>query len=307
MIRKSLLHTWQVALPLLLLSSLSFLSCTSSLDDTPVNNTEELHQVAVTLTGFDFNLVPTRASASDASITHIALKAFNTDGTEAASITQTSAAAGDDFNNLKLQLKAGTYTFVAVAHSATDDNVACATITSDIEATLPEGVVPTLYTHVQEVTIANENNQSVPLEMGQRVNASLQLTSTDIVPDGVAKVAVEINPSGTYVGDKAFAKFNPTTGLFIGNPKYKRALSVIPGQPIDASINILLPEDTKTYPMNVHALDADSKTIADYDRQFDAVPFQRAYITNASGTYFRYVNTSSLGFDITMGNQDFSY
>ncbi|MBQ0019886.1 MAG: FimB/Mfa2 family fimbrial subunit [Bacteroidales bacterium] len=300
--------SWSKMLFLLLSSTLSFLSCTSSLDDTPVINNSELHEVTVTLMGINFTLEPTRASdatPSEAGITHIALKVFDSDGAEAASITQTSSVSEDDFNNLKVQLPAGTYTFVAVAHSATKADVPCATVTSPTEATLPEGIVPTLYTRVQTVTISNSNNQSVLVDMGKRVNATLHFTSTDIVPEDVAQMNVEINPSGTSVRESAPAKFNPSTGSVIGDRMYGRKLPFSVGKQLDASFNILLPADSYFYTVFVSALDKDKNTIANYTRTFENVPFQKAFTTNANGTYFRYVTTSSLMFDLSTETLDF--
>lgn len=306
MIRKSIIAV--LAFPVMGGIAGGLTSCSNSpLDDIPVLEQRTLCEVNVTCKGLDISTTRTRATPSEAGITHLSLKAFNTDGSEAATVTQTSALAGTEFNNLKVQLPAGTYTFVVVAHSATADDVACATIASANEATLPEGIIPTLYTHVEEITINNVNNQSVTLDMGSRINAILHLTSADVVPEGVSKIAVEINPTGTYVGNNALAKCNPSTGLFIGNPNYKRAVAVTSGQTIDATFNLLLPEDSQSYTMNVKALDADGKTISDYSRTIDNVPFQRAYTTNANGTYFRYVNSSSLTFDTTSENKDFAY
>lgn len=311
--------------------SLSLTSCTSSLDENPTTTPDALHEVTITLTGFNFTLAPvpgaspsgnpsatvpeafasasTRSSdatASEAGITRIALKVFNTDGTEAASITQTSSSEGTDFNKLKLQLPAGTYTFVAVAHSATDNSVKCATITSPTQATLPEGIVPTLYSHVEEVTITNVNNQSVPLNMGKRVNAILHISSTDVVPSDVSKMAIDINSNGTSINDNTHVQFNPTTGLATNNPRYCRLLTFTVGQPLDASVNLLLPAQSYSYKMKVDVMDASSNTIDNYTRTFENVPFQQAYTTNATGTYFRYANSSSLSFDTTIGDQSFN-
>lgn len=300
--------SWPKMLFLLLSSSLSFLSCTSSLDDTNVINNSELHEVTVTLMGINFTLEPTRASdatPSEAGITHIALKVFDSDGAEAASITQTPSVPEAEFNNLKVQLPAGTYKFVAVAHSATKADVPCATINSPTEATLPEGIVPTLYTRVQSVTISNSNNQSVLIDMGKRVNATLHFTSTDIVPEDVAQMNIDINPDGTSVKETAPAKFNPSNGSVIDNRMFGRKLPFTVAEKLNASFNILIPADSYFYTVFVSAFDKDKNAIANYTRTFENVPFQKAFTTNANGTYFRYVTTSSLMFDLSTETLDF--
>lgn len=287
----------------------SITSCTNGLPEEA--EIVQLHDVSVSLTGINFTIEPlTRASdatAANAGISRIALKVYDEKGGLVASVSQIASEVGEDFNNLSVKIPAGTYTFVAVAHSATDDNVACATITSATEATLPEGIVPTLYSKVLSKEITNANNQNVTLDMGKRINATFHLASTDKVPEGVTKMAVDVNPGGTYVGDASPARFNPTTGFVIGNPNYRRAISVTVGQFIDGEFNILLPADTYQYPMKVSAMNASNKTIADYTRTFDNVPFQRAYVTNASGTFFRYVSNSILTFDISTDNQNYDY
>lgn len=296
----------KVIVIVIVIVNVSITSCSSTFDEQTEPGVQ-LCDITVTFKGLDISTTPTRATASEAGITHIALKAFNIDGSEAASITQTAATAGDDFNTLKLRLPAGTYTFVAVAHSATTDNVSCATITSATEATLPEAVVPTLYSHVQEVTVnTTASSQSVAIEMGKRINATFHLTSTDVVPNDVASMTIDINPGGTNVNAKAPAKFNPSTGFAIGNLTYGRKLPSTTGQQLDASFNILLPEDSHSYAMNINASNG-TNTITDYSRTFSDVPFQRAYTTNASGICFRYVNGTFLTFDKTIGEKVFTY
>lgn len=275
------------------------------------DSSDHLHDVTVSLSTLDFSLqsygVTTRATAAEAEITHIALKVFDSTGNVVADTCQIATNVGESFNKLGVQLPTGTYTFVAVAHSATADNVPCATITSATEATLPEGIVPTVYAHVQQVTVTNTNNQSVTINMGTRINATLHVTSTDIVPDGVSKIAFDINPTGNFVGNETPAKFNPTTGLTIAQPRYRRALDVTSGETIDVSFNILIPADPYSSKVVIEALDDANKAIADYTRSFDAVPFQCAYITNANGTFFRYVSNSSLTFDTTTQILPFPY
>lgn len=72
-------------------------------------------------------------------------------------------------------------------------------------------------------------------------------------------------------------------------------------------MNLLLPAESYYSQVTVHAQDTSDKNIKDYDRPLENVPFQRAYVTNASGQYFRYVNNSSMIFDITTGTLDFSF
>lgn len=290
---------------------LTLVSCTTvEFNEFVLEDTPQPVEVAVSLTSIDFTLTPTRASdatPAEAGLTRISLKVFNEEGEAVADTSQIASAVGTGFNNLGVQLPAGTYTFVAVAHDASADNIGCATIESQTSATLPEGIVPTLYAHVQQVTIANANNQSVTIDMGQRINATLRLVSTDIVPEGVSRMAVDLNPKGTAVGNSSPSKFNPTTGCSIGQLRFTRALPVTAGEPIDVSMNLLLPADTYSFPVTIHAQDTSNKIITDFDRSFADVPFQRAYITNASGQYFRYVNSSSMTFDTTSGTLDYSF
>lgn len=300
-----------VSVIVIVIVGIGLTSCSNDADCLLETSSNQLHEVTVSLSTLDFSLqsygVTTRATATEAEITHIALKVFDSTGKAVADTCQIATNVGEGFNKLGVQLPTGTYTFVAVAHSATADNVPCATITSATEATLPEGIVPTVYAHVQEVTVTNTNNQSVTINMGKRINATLHLTSSDIIPDGVSKIAFDVNPTGTFVGNDTPAKFNPTTGLLIAQPRYRRALDVTSGETIDVSFNILIPADPYSSKVVIEALDNANKAIATYTRSFDAVTFQCAYITNANGTFFRYVNNSSLTFDTTTQTLPFAY
>lgn len=271
----------------------------------------QLVNVCVSLTDLDFTIQPmgTRANVtpSEAGITHIALKVFNTKGNEVAATSQIASETGGNFNHLKLQLPAGTYTFVAIAHDATSSDIPCATITSATVATLPENLIPTLYTHVETVTIANANNQSITIDMGTRKNATFHLTSTDVVPAGVVNMAVAINPTGTLVSPTNLPQVNPTTGLVIGNPYFARLIPVTEGEIIDGSFDILLTSNSCAYNMNMYAQDGNGNFITDYNRTATDVPFQLCYVTTASGTYFRYVTTSSFTFDLTQGSLSYEY
>ena len=205
------------------------------------------------LTSIDFTVKPahvpgapasgiTRASdatPTQAGLTRISLKVFNKEGESVADTSQIAAAVGEGFNYLKIRLPAGTYTFVAVAHDTSADNIGCATIESPEVVTLPEGIIPTLYAHVQQVTIANANKQSVPIDMGKRINATLRLASTDIVPEGVSQMAVDLNPGGVKIGANNLPRFNPSTGASIEQFRFSRALPVTAGAPIDVSMNLL--------------------------------------------------------------------
>lgn len=286
-------------------------SCSDSFIENQIIEPEQLHNISVSLTGIDFstesNTRASEASAADAGITRIALKVFDSEKVEQVSITQVASEAGDDFNNLSFQLPAGTYTFVAVAHDATGDDIGCATITSAEVATLPEKSVPTLYSSVKEVTVTNANNQTVTIDMGKRINATFNLVSTDIVPADVVKMAVTINPEGTLVSDNNLLMFNPSTGLAIGNPRYNIGLPVTVGNTIDVAGNVLLPADSYDYPINIRVINTSTEFIAEYERDLTDVHFQRSYITKAIGQYFRYVNTGALSFDITQGSLDYPY
>lgn len=308
MIRRSSFVTKGVRLFVLSVSVLLLSSCS---DEDQTVEAGQLHNVIVSLTGINFFTEPdTRASdvsATDAGITRIALKVFDSKKVEQVTITQVASEVGEDFNNLSFQLPAGTYTFVAVAHDATGDDIGCATITSAEVATLPEKSIPTLYSIAKEVTITNANNQMVTIDMGKRINATFNLVSTDIVPADVVKMAVTINPEGTLVSDNNLLKFNPSTGLAIGNPRYNIGLPVTVGNTIDVAGNILLPADSCYYPVNIRVINTSTEFVAEYERDLTDVHFQRSYITKAVGQYFRYVNAGALSFDITQGSLDYPY
>lgn len=292
---------------------ISFVNLTScskiEFSDFMTEETSQTVDVTVSLTGIDFTILPqTRSIVSEAGITRIALKVFDSSGKSVADTCQIASKVGDGFNKLGVQLPAGTYTFVAIAHDATADNIGCATIESSQVVTLPEGIIPTVYSHVEEkVTIANSNNQSVVINMGKRINATLRLTSSDIVPDEVARMTVDINHDGVTLSVTNLPQINPSTGFSLENYRFARVFPITEGDLIDVSMNLLLPANEYSFPAVIQAQNGSNKTITCYTRSFDGVPFQRAYVTNASGQYFRYVNSTSMTFDTTQGTLPFEY
>lgn len=311
MIRQSSLATKINGILALLMYVLLLSSCTKSFVENHIEVPEQLHNVTVSLSGIDFsteaNTRASDASATDAGITRIAFKVFDSKKVEQVSITQVATEVGEDFNSLSFQLPEGTYTFVAVAHDATGNDIGCATITSAEMATLPEKLVPTLYSSVKEVTVTSENNQTVTIDMGKRINATLHLVSTDLVPADVWKMAITVNAEGTLVSNDNLLKFNPSTGFAIGDRRYNIGLPVIVGNTIDVTGNILLPADSYNYTVNIRVINTANEFIADYERNLTDINFQRSYITTATGQYFRYINTGVLSFDINQGSLEYQY
>lgn len=266
-------------------------SCTTSVFDDQVVE-PPLHQVTISLTSFDITTAPmTRAGESTIpeNLNRLALKVFDADGGEAATIAQ--KGTDSDFCSIQLTLAPGTYTFVCIlneAKAATDDALAAiapATITSATEATIPGYVARDTYTCTQQVTIT-QSTESVTLNMGSRINARFQLTITDAAPSDVKKLYITINPDAPQPTDGCLS-INPTTGRATSATRYSGNKSVS-GSITDTTIDLYLPatEPDAPFTTSVKLEGRNSGGTALYTRTLTDVQFTPNNITHATGHLF---------------------
>ena len=156
--------------------------------------------VEVTFTGFDVSVLPdapkkvrSRATADDAGVTRIALKAFEVpSGKEVFSTVKSKGTDGEDFNSVTCHLPIGGYTFVAVAHRAKTTESLAANIISATEATISEKTLPkeVYATIVDNVLVDNNTAKGVTINFGKRVTSSFHLNITDAFPCNVKKLKI---------------------------------------------------------------------------------------------------------------------
>lgn len=297
MIRKSFLAF--LALPLMVGVGGGLSSCSCSpLDDLTEHEQQPLCEVTITIGGLDVTTEPmTRATAADAKVTHITLTAFDANGTEAFTLTQTSADT--DFGTLTAKVPVGEYTFVAVAHKSTEGAPA-ATITSLTQASVTGYTDLLTYSCAQAVSVSGNASQSVTLNMGRRKSAALTLTITDPTPTAVEALQIIISPTATVLPDAVI--FNPATGFATSTWRYERTITKDNGTFTDTTygLPILLADTEQQLDVTFNALDAQGNVL--YTRTKTDVLFQQAAYTKVSGTFFSSATEGSFDFDTSITN-----
>lgn len=281
-------------------SSLSLLySCTSLTIDEPSTEQQQsdLCEVTINLSGLDFiietNDTPaSRATAADAGVAGITLTAYNSEGRVAFTITQ--AATDEGFGTITTKIPVGTYTFVAVAHDASD---ATTTITSALEATYSGTMGFGVYSASQQVVVSGNASQSVQMDMGKRITSSFGVKITDPTPSEVESIQIIVSPSA--VKPTAYS-FNPATGFAADNWRYERIVSktALNRTTFTNSIiqdHVLLTSAEEQLDVQINALDADNNVL--YSRSKEGVTFRKATRTIATGTFFSASSTGSFIFD----------
>lgn len=297
MIRRSFLASF--ALPLMVGVGGGLSSCSSSpLDDLTTEEQQAFCEVTVTIGGLDVTTEPmTRATAADAKVTHITLTAFDANGTEAFTLTQTSADT--DFGTLTAKVPVGEYTFVAVAHKSPEGGPA-ATITSLTQANVTGYTDLLTYTCAQDVSITGNSSQSVNLSMGRRKNATLTLKITDPTPAEVTTLQMIVSPTATALPDAV--TFNPATGFATSTWRYERTITKDNGTFTGTTygLPILLADTEQQLDVIFNALDAQGNVL--YTRTKTGLLFQQAAYTKVSGTFFSSATSGAFDFDTSIDN-----
>lgn len=284
---------------------MGLVACSSEVDSISDEEVASV-PVEVTFTGFDVSVLPdapkkvrSRATADDAGVTRIALKAFEVpSGKEVFSTVKSKGTDGEDFNSVTCHLPIGGYTFVAVAHRAKTTESLAANIISATEATISEKTLPkeVYATIVDKVYVDNNTTQKVAINFGKRVTSSFHLNITDAFPCNVKKLEIVLNP----LHDVASAPYtlNPTTGL---SPKAQtfQAEVIRPENgkfsfPIRFQILLASAEQTMDVVINMK----DEKGEVLYTRTLHDVSFKQHRVTEAKGTFFSSDVTGSFDFDI---------
>lgn len=264
--------------------------------------------VEVTFTGFDVSVLPeapkkvrSRATADDAGVTRIALKAFEIpSGKEVFSTKKSKGTDGDDFNSVTCHLPIGGYTFVAVAHRAKTTESSAANIVSTTEATISEKTLPkeVYATIVDKVYVDNNTIQNVAINFGKRVTSSFYLNITDAFPYKVKKVEIVLTPSQDQGVASAPYTLNPTTGLSPKVQTYQAEVNRSDKGEFSFPIrfNFLLASAEQTMDVVINMKDEKGEKL--YTRTLQNVSFKQHRVTEAQGTFFSSDVTGSFDFDI---------
>lgn len=297
MIRKSVLAF--LALPLFYGIGGSLTSCSSLTIEEPAPEEQQakLCEVTINLSGLDFIITPddafaSRATAAEAKIASITLTAYDSEGGVAYTCTQ--AATDEGFGTITAKFPVGTYTFVAVAHNASD---ATASIVSSAEAAISGTMVLGLYSASQQVVISGNSSQSVQMDMGKRITSTFGVKITDPTPSEAESVQIVVSPSA--VKPTAYS-FNPATGFAAENWRYERTVSKTANNlstftNIVLQDHLLLTSAEQQLDVQINVLDADNQVL--YTRSKEGVTFRQGTRTVATGTFFSASSTGSFTFD----------
>ena len=178
------------------------------------------------------------------------------------------------FGEFSCNLPIGTYTMVAIARGYSAGDVF--TLTSPTEAAYTTERARETFCATQSVTVtATGANVSVTLN---RVMAQLFIRSTEVVPDGVAKIRT------TYAaGSKSF---DPTSGLATDDNGFSLTNSITKNNDgkLNVSSFVFLTTDEQTMNITIEVLNADNDVL--YTKVVSNVPLKRNRRTYLNGALF---------------------
>ena len=297
---------------------LLFVLCVSCSSDSDTFHIENIHDknryvdvnvsfvgMNISLTSEDDELSPTRATASDVGVTHIALKVFDSTDKEVFSIGKIQQIDGVDFDKISLQLLPGTYSFVAVAHKASETSESVANIVSKTEAVLNRSLAAITFCKVKEITIGTYDTAesgeteavNVVLDMGKRVNATFKVLITDQTPSTVNSLELILYPN---LPETNTFTINPSTGFAVKQYRSKveyskanTAYKTFTNQ--GCVIHSYVMNEDDNVDVIINAKSADGTVL--YTQTLTNVPIKPYHYTIATGNFFYLNSDASFGFD----------
>ena len=242
-------------------------------------------QYSITETGFGES---TRATVSK-DVTRLSFSVFNSSNECVHSETQ--KVGDENFGTLSsFKLTAGTYTLVAVAHKASNDESACATITSPTVVSMKEDYLHNTYAGVQPLTLSNTYDGTTK-EVTMTLNlcvTRVQVNILDQLPANLGKVVVDVN-TGKTAAPKDFS-FNPQDPLFDTDASFERTwkrtdFESFIGKKIAFAVTAMMNEYPKTISTKITAYDqAGNQMIT---RTFDNVTVKKGTILSINTYLFK--------------------
>lgn len=297
-----------------------FASCSSDSDTIQVENIHGENSyidVNVKFVGMNISMTAdedewsgTRATASEAGVTRIALKVFDSDDKEIYSTEKTKENDGDGFDKISFQLLPGTYSFVAVAHKASASSEPVANIVSKTEATLNRSIAATTYCTVKDVTISTSSTtttgsdteaQDVVLDMGNRVNATFRVLITDQTPSDVESLEIILYPN---LSETTTFTINPSTGYALNQYRSKveynkSATSNNTFTNQGCAIHSYVKNADDKVDVTINAKSADGKVL--FTQTLSDVSIKPYHYTTATGKFFSVTSDASFNFNIGTG------
>lgn len=238
----------------------------------------------------------TRATESPASylgVKALTLAFYASDGTEMYKTTQLKSdnTTFTTFGQFSCELPVGSYTLVVVGRDVFDGDVF--TLTSATVAAYTSEWPRETFAGTQNVTVTSANPLNLSITLN-RINTMLIISSTDLLPAGVAKLRT------TYsAGCKGF---NPSTGLATNTNGFS-VTNNIPesrvGKTVSIANNAFLGTDDQTMDITLEALDAENNVLC--TKIVENVPLKRNRQTTLQGHVFTPSTASQAAFTLETG------
>ena len=279
MTRKMFSFSALVALMMSVLTALVFTSCEKAIfsDDEATGETTGNLRVRVSqIEKTPFGSLTRAAQPASEACARLNFLIYNTDGSRAKMVNQTSDNAG--FGTASFQLDEGDYYLVVVGHSANGNPTS--TNPQKISFTNAQGYTDTFLSS-GGITIEPEEPLEVDVAL-ERIVALCRFVVTDDIPADVKKMQFY------YTGGSG--AFDAYTGLGSVNSKQTVTFDVTDGSQKQFDLYTFLHEQSDNIALKVTALDASGNTL--YEREFD-VPMEQNHITWLTGAFFNGSGSSS--------------
>lgn len=231
--------------------------------------------------------------ASYANVKALTLAFYASDGTEMYKTTQLKSdnTTFTTFGQFSCELPVGSYTLVVVGRDVFDGDVF--TLTSATVAAYTSEWPRETFAGTQSVTVTSANPLNLSITLN-RINTNLTISSTDLLPAGVAKLRT------TYsAGCKGF---NPSTGLATNTSGFS-VTNNIPesrvGKTVSIANNAFLGTDDQTMDITLEALDAENNVLC--TKIVENVPLKRNRQTTLRGHVFTPSTASQAAFTLETG------
>ena len=279
MTRKMFSFSAFVALMMSVLTALVFTSCEKIIiddEETSGNMNGNLRVRVFQIEKTPFGSLTRAAQPASEACARLNFLIYNTDGSRAKMVNQTSDNAG--FGTASFQLDEGDYQLVVVGHSANGNPTS--TNPQKISFTNAQGYTDTFLSS-GDITIEPEESLEIDVTL-ERIVARCSFVITDEFPAEVKKLQFY------YTGGSG--AFNAYTGLGSVNSKQTVTFDVTDGSQTQFDLYTFLHEQSDNIAMKVTALDASGNEL--YVREFD-VPMEQNHITWLTGTFFNGSGSSS--------------
>lgn len=269
--------------------SLLFTGCSKEQEQTPTGSAK----VSVHVSDFTISMseIQTKDGTNPASydgVGALTLAFYDANGNEAVKTTQikNDNTTYTVFGDFECDLPVGNYTMVALGYYYYDGDVFV--LTSPTEAAFTSERPRETFCKVQSVTVTGTDALDLSV-MLNRINAKLEIISTDNRPAGIARIRTTFAKGG-----KAF---NPTTGLATSDAGFwqTNSPSAAVGTPIDIGSMPFLFTDEETMNITIEVLDAGDNVLT--TKVVNNVPFKRNRLTTLTGAVFT-ADPSGVGFQL---------